>query len=136
MKGEIHVLKEDVQGLKENMQSMQGEIYVLQENMLGMQGSIYVLQENMRDVQENIQDMRENIQGMQENIQDLNCAVTKTNLIIENELRVNLQRVAEGHLDLSRKLDEAKKPNEEVEVLSLKVRRLESSVSDLREKFA
>ena len=28
------------------------------------------------------------------------------NLIIENELRVNIKRVAEGHLDLSRKLDE------------------------------
>ena len=32
--------------------------------------------------------------------------MTKIDLTVENEIRVNIQRVAEGHLDLSRKLNE------------------------------
>ena len=47
--------------------------------------------------------------------------MTKMDLIMENELRVNIQRVAEGHLDLSRNLHEAMKPNNEIEMLAIKV---------------
>lgn len=35
-------------------------------------------------------------------------------LTLENEIRVNIQRVAEGHLDLSRNLHEAMKHNNEL----------------------
>lgn len=40
--------------------------------------------------------------------------VQHTNLVIENELRVNIKRVAEGHIDLSRKLDEYIKLSHEI----------------------
>ena len=33
---------------------------------------------------------------------------------MENEIRVNIQRVAEAHLDLSRKLNECIKPSNDV----------------------
>lgn len=46
------------------------------------------------------------IQGMKTDIIDIKQRVTKTELTIENEIRVNIQRVAEGHLDLSRYLNE------------------------------
>ena len=39
-------------------------------------------------------------------MENIESQVTKTELIIENEIRVNIQRVAEGSLDLSRKLNE------------------------------
>ena len=61
--------------------------------------------------------------------------VSRVEIILENEIRVNIKRVAEGHLDLSRNLHEAMKPSKEVEILSLKVRKLESDVEDLRVKI-
>ena len=57
-------------------------------------------------------------------------------LTIENEIRVNIQRVAEGHLDLSRNLHEAMKPNHEVEVLAIKVSALESEIRELKRKIS
>lgn len=38
----------------------------------------------------------------------------KTDLTVENEIRVNIQKVAEGHLDLSRKLNECIKLSSDI----------------------
>lgn len=76
------------------------------------------------------------IQGMKSDIQEIKQKVTKIDLTIDNELRVNIQRIAEGHLDLSRNLHDAMKPSNEIEMLAIKVRMLESDVRDLKEKLA
>lgn len=57
-------------------------------------------------------------------------------LTLENEIRVNIQRVAEGHLDLSRNLHDAMKPNNELEMLAIKVRMLETDIRELKAKLA
>ena len=69
-------------------------------------------------------------------IQEIKQEVIATKLLIENEIRVNIQRVAEGHLDLSRNLHEAMKPSNELEMLSIKVRWLEAEVRELKAKMA
>lgn len=57
-------------------------------------------------------------------------------LTLENEIRVNIQRVAEGHLDLSRNLHDAMKPSNEVEMLAVKVRMLETEIRNIKAKLA
>lgn len=57
-------------------------------------------------------------------------------LIIENEIRVNIQRVAEGHLDLSRNLHDAIKPSNEIEMLIIRVNALESELRELKRKIS
>lgn len=48
----------------------------------------------------------ERVNNLETNLQEIKGRVVKTDLTVENEIRVNIQRVAEGHLDLSRKLNE------------------------------
>lgn len=79
--------------------------------------------------------MDDRLNHVETDLQDVKQQVTKTNLIMENELRINIQRVAEGHLDLSRNLHEAMRPSNEVEMLAIKVRVLESDVRDLKDKM-
>lgn len=71
-----------------------------------------------------------------EKLDKLENDVTDIKLTLENEIRVNIQRVAEGHLDLSRNLHEAMKPNNEIEMLAIKVRMLETDVRDLKARLA
>jgi hypothetical protein len=71
----------------------------------------------------------EALDGIQDDITDIK-------LTLENEIRVNIQRVAEGHLDLSRNLHEAMKPNNEVEMLAIKVRMLESDMREIKRKIS
>lgn len=83
-----------------------------------------------------IQGMKQDICDMKRDIKGIEQKTTKIDLTIENELRINIQRVAEGHLDLSRSLHEAMKPNNEVEMLGIKVRMLETDVRALKEKIS
>ena len=62
--------------------------------------------------------------------------ITDIKLTLENEIRVNIQRVAEGHLDLSRNLHEAMRPSNEVEMLAIKVRMLETDIRGLKARLA
>lgn len=62
--------------------------------------------------------------------------MTDMKLTFENEIRVNIQRVAEGHLDLSRNLHDAMKTSNEVEMLAIKIRMLETDIRDLKARLA
>lgn len=62
--------------------------------------------------------------------------ISSVKFLLENEIRVNIQRVAEGHLDLSRNLHEAMRPSSEVEMLAIKVRQLESDMREIKQKIS
>lgn len=62
--------------------------------------------EKLNLILEKVSDLDEKVSNLESDLQEVKHKVTKTELIIENEIRVNIQRVAEGHLDLSRKLNE------------------------------
>lgn len=75
-------------------------------------------------------------QELKQKVSNIESNVTDIKLTLENEIRVNIQRLAEGHLDLSRNLHDAMKPSNEIEMLAIKVRMLESDVSDLKNKIS
>ena len=57
-------------------------------------------------------------------------------MTLENETNRNIKIIAEGHLDLSRKLDDALKVNAEKEMLLIRVNRLENEVRLLKERIS
>lgn len=62
--------------------------------------------------------------------------IRKINLCLENEIRPSIMRIAEGHLDLNRKLDEALKIDQEKEKIALRLNFLEGKVERLESKVA
>ncbi|MDE7269759.1 MAG: hypothetical protein K2N81_04730 [Acetatifactor sp.] len=83
-----------------------------------------------------LQDMKTEIRDIKADLEEVNTKVTKIDLTIENEIRVNIQRVAEGHLDLSRNMHEVMKPNNEIEMLAIKVRMLETDIREIKSKIS
>ena len=61
--------------------------------------------------------------------------VTSIELHLENVTDKNIQTVAEGHLDLSRKLDDALKVENEKELLVMRVRILEDELRKVKERL-
>lgn len=49
-----------------------------------------------------MQGMKNEIQDMKDDMQEVKQKVSKIDFTLKNEIRVNIQRLAEGHLDLSR----------------------------------
>ena len=125
----LDLILSEVQGMKSDMTDMKSEMQSMKNDMTDMKSEMQVMKTD-------IGDMKSEIQDMQENMREMNHKITKINLTIENEICVNIQRVAEGHLDLSRNLHDAMKPSAEVEMLSVKVRRLETDVRNLKENVS
>lgn len=78
----------------------------------------------------------EKVGNLASDMHEVKQKVTKIELSPDNEIRVNIQRVAEGHLDLSRNLHEAMKPNNELEMLTVRVEVLESDVKEPKQKIS
>lgn len=62
--------------------------------------------------------------------------VSGIELHLENVTDRNINIVAEGHLDLSRKLDEALKVENEKELLLIRVNYLEAEVKKIKKRLA
>lgn len=113
--GKLDILEEKINTLERRFDSLESRIDAL---------------ENRMDALENRMDALENrIDALETDVKDIKFT-------IENEIRANLQAVAEGHLDLSRNLHDAIKPGNEIEMLIVKVRMLETDVRRLKEKIS
>ena len=95
-----------------------------------------LLLEKMVGLESDVSNLKSDVSNLKSDMQDVKERVTKIDLTLENEIRVNIQRVAEGHLDLSRNLHDAMKPSNEIEMLAIKVRMLESDVRELKHKIS
>ena len=115
--------------MEEKLNLILSKLGSLETDMQGMKA-------DMQGMKADMTDMKADMQGMKDDIKRLDAKVAKIELTLENEIRVNIQRIAEGHLDLSRILHDAMKPNAEVEMLAIKVRKLESEVRDIKLRLA
>lgn len=72
------------------------------------------------------------MQDLKQRTKSIETSVTDIKLTLENEIRVNIKRVAEGHLDLSRNLHEALKIDSEKEMLAIRVSVLETELRRIK----
>lgn len=124
----IDLLLAEITGMKQDISDMKRGVSGMEQGMSGMK-------QDISGMKQDISGMKQDMSGMKQDIELLKQKVLRVELMIENEIRVNIQRVAEGHLDLSRNLHKAMKPSNEVEMLALKVRKLELDVEDLKAKI-
>ena len=61
--------------------------------------------------------------------------VTEVQMTLENETNKEIRIIAEGHLDLSRKLDDALKVENEKEMLLIRVTHLENEIRRIKQKI-
>lgn len=87
----IGILATDVAELKTDVAELKTDVAELKTDVAGLKT--------------NVSSLNERVAALETDVSDIKQQVTKTSLTIENEIRVNIQRVAEGHLDLSRKLN-------------------------------
>ena len=70
---------------------------------------------------------------LEDRIDSLDKQMKCISLTLENDVRPNIMRVAEGHLDLNRKLDRAMESDSEREELALRVNYLDSEFRKMKE---
>ena len=118
IKDDVRGLKEDVQGLKEDVQGLKEDVQVLKEDVQGLKEEVQVLKEDVQTLKEDVQSVKER--------------VTLFEITLENETNRNIQLIAEGHMNLDRKLDEALKELHPNTMYHLKVNHLDGEVTKMK----
>ena len=114
----IGEIKDDVRGLKEDVQGLKEDVQVLKEDVQGLKEEVQVLNEDVQVLKEDVQSVKER--------------VTLFEITLENETNRNIQLIAEGHMNLDRKLDEALKELHPNTMYHLKVNHLDGEVTKMK----
>ena len=72
------------------------------------------LESKVDSLESKVDSLESRVSLLEHNMESLKSEVIKTNLLLENETNRNIKIIAEGHLDLSRKLDESIKFSTEI----------------------
>lgn len=91
-----------------------------------------VVSETVKEINKPI---NERLDKMDSRLNRVESKVTEIQMTLENETNKEISIIAEGHLDLSRKLDDALKMENEKEMLLLRVTRLENEVRRLKARI-
>ncbi|MBR1930189.1 MAG: hypothetical protein IJ833_01765 [Lachnospiraceae bacterium] len=130
----IILLREDVNVLKEDVGVLKGDVSVLKEDVSVLKEDVTVLKENVSALTDRVGGLEERVGSLEVHVDWLIQEAKEVKLIIENEIRPNISRVAEGHLDLARNLQAALKPNTEVEMLNIRMGMVEADVKELKKQ--
>ena len=79
--------------------------------------------------------MTEEMKLILEKLTEMDRKITDIQLTLENETNRNIKIIAEGHLDLGRKLDDALEVENEKELLLLRVNRIENELRRLKDRI-
>jgi len=75
------------------------------------------------------------LESMDKKLEEVQKEVRSIQLTLENVTNDNIRIIAEGHFDLTRKLDDALKVESEKEMLLIRVNVLENEVRKLKERI-
>ena len=115
LEAKISPLREDIRELRLDMSDVKQDISGMKQEMGFMRSEIGSMREEMGGVKQRL---------------------TRIETTLENETNRGIRIIAEGHLDLSRKLDDALKVDNEKELLLLRVTHLENEVHIIKERMA
>ncbi len=77
----------------------------------------------------------DDLKAIESMLEPIKRDIKSIQLTLENETNRNIKIIAEGHLDLSRKLDEALKIDNEKEMLLIRVNTLENELRRIKERI-
>lgn len=136
LEAKISPLREDIRELKQDMSDVKQDICVMKQEMGSMRQEIDVMKLDINSMKEEMSSMRSEIGSMREEMGGVKQRLTRIETTLENETNRGIRIIAEGHLDLSRKLDDALKVDNEKELLLLRVTHLENEVHTIKERMA
>ena len=118
----LDLLESDVRELKSGMSEIKQRVASVEQKVTELDQKFTVLDEKVTVLDQKFTVLDEKVTGLE--------------LVIENETNVNIRRIAEGHCDLVRNLREARKVDDEKELLAIRVTVLESDMSKVKHQLA
>ncbi len=90
------------------------------------------LRADVTKLQVDVEELQTGMEKLSTDVERLGRKTEKIEFIMENELRPNICKIAEGHLDLSRKLDMVRVRRSEYTLMDIKVSGLQLDIREIK----
>ena len=122
--------------IEDRLAALEERVTIIENRLSALEKRVAIIENRLSVVEDRLSALEERVAIIENRLSAVEQDVRQIKLVAENELRVNIKRIAEGHLDLSRNLHEAIKPCAEMEMLTVRVGILESDVRNIKKKMA
>ena len=93
------------------------------------------IEDRVTAIEDRVTKIEDRVTGIEDRMNGVEKRVAGIEMTLENETNPNIKVIAEGHLDLSRKLDDALKVENEKEILLIRVNHLENELRKVKEQI-
>ena len=128
VKNDVVILKDDVYDVKNDVAILKSDVHILQDGFHELQDNVLVLKDGFHELQNDVLVLKDDTQFLRHEAQSSDNRLSRIELTLENETNRGIKIIAEGHLDLNRKLNDALKVENEKELLLLRVTHLETEM--------
>ena len=150
LESDVRELKSGMSEIKQRVASVEQKVTELDQRVAGVEQKVTKLEQKVTELDQKFTVLDEKVTVLDQKFTVLDQKftvldqkftvldekVTGLELVIENETNVNIRRIAEGHCDLVRNLREARKVDDEKELLAIRVTVLESDMSKVKHQLA
>lgn len=136
LESDVRELKSGMSEIKQRVASVEQKVTELDQRVASVEQKVTKLDEKVTELDQKFTVLDEKVTVLDQKFMVLDEKVTGLELVIENETNVNIRRIAEGHCDLVRNLREARKVDDEKELLAIRVTVLESDMSKVKHQLA
>ena len=136
IKQRVASVEQKVTELDQRVASVEQKVTELDQRVAGVEQKVTKLEQKFTVLDEKVTVLDQKFTVLDQKFTVLDEKVTGLELVIENETNVNIRRIAEGHCDLVRNLREARKVDDEKELLAIRVTVLESDMSKVKHQLA
>ncbi len=130
----LELIYKETLGIKEQQINTNRRLDKMDERLDGIDERLDKMDERFDGIDERFEGMDKRFDGLTLLVTENSRRLKNIELTLENEITPNIMRVAEAHLDLSRKLDDALKIDREKEMMVLKINILDGEVRRLKER--
>ncbi len=136
MKRQQKITNERLDGMDKRLDGMDKRLDGMDKRLDGIDKRFDSMDKRFDSMDKRFDSMDKRFDSLEARVLENTEGIKRINLCLENEIRLSIMRIAEGHLDLSRKLDEALKIDQEKEKMALRLNFLEGKVERLESKVA
>ena len=111
------------------------EISKVKDEVSNIKDDVSNIKDEVSNIKDDVSNIKDEVSNIKKSVSDVEKKVTGIDLHLENVTDKNIVIIAEGHLDLSRKLDVALKSENEKEMLIIKMHILEDELRKVKERL-
>lgn len=130
------IIEKTFHPIEYRLKCVEEELGGVRKELDGVKGEVNGVKQELNDVRSEVGGVNQELNDIKRSVAGVEKIVKDVQLTLENETNRNIQIIAEGHLDLSRKLDVAVKIDNEKEILKLRVNRLESELEKTKSRLS